>query len=56
MILYENSIENFIKSVKERKLVNYLIDEYMERFSRKNHRKQKNSMEICNGSVEEYSY
>lgn len=54
MILYENSIGNFVKSAKERNLVNYMLEEYWVRFSRKVSA-QKNTMEMRNGSAKRYS-
>jgi len=35
MILYENSVTNFVSATKSRNLVNYLVDEYNRRTSRK---------------------
>ena len=35
MILYENTIENFLKSASDKRLINHFADEYFEHISRK---------------------
>lgn len=35
MILYENTIENFLKSATDKNLIDYFASEYFEHFSRK---------------------
>ena len=57
MILYENSIENFLASSKTRSLADYIVDEYSRRASRKLSPVRKNSwkyiMEILRRLIED---